>query len=216
MTIHSINCIEFNGGNTLKPQKSEPAAVDNQSEVKVYKLNPDGSKGELIRTDPAFPEGWDIPTFNSNIKEESIMLPRKDRDEIVATAKKLMTEGKSMTKAAEILKIPLSTLATWLSKDEKQKEPKKNYFGTPIIEPKADKPVMGCPFDEPVFNPDIPVDKPEPVPADYKNMNWMKRIDEYAMNNELAKLKIDFANLTLLSTLNDTMKLKVIEYIVRM
>ena len=89
------------------------------------------------------------------------MLPRKDRDEIVATAKKLMTEGKSMTKTAEILKIPLSTLATWLSKDEK--EPKKNYFGTPIIEPKADKPENGCPFDEPVFNPDIPVDKPAPV-----------------------------------------------------
>ena len=29
--------------------------------VKVYKLNPDGSKGEHLRDMPAFPEGWNDP-----------------------------------------------------------------------------------------------------------------------------------------------------------
>ena len=127
----AINCIEFNGGNTYKaPPAADPNDNNLNLEVKVYKLNPDGSKGKLIRTDPAYPEGWDNPRAilpqKPKKEEENIMIPRKDRDEIVATAKKLMTEGKSMTKAAEILKIPLSTLATWLSLEKKKQQKNDN------------------------------------------------------------------------------------------
>lgn len=83
----AIGCIEFNGANIYStPPTADPNEANLNLEVKVYKLNPDGSKGELIRTEK---------------KEEEKMYPRKDRDEIVATAKKLMAEGKSMTKAVD-------------------------------------------------------------------------------------------------------------------
>ena len=52
-----LNCIEFNGGNALKPQKSEPALVDNQAEVKVYKMNPDGSTGRVAENRASLPRG---------------------------------------------------------------------------------------------------------------------------------------------------------------
>jgi hypothetical protein len=45
---------------TPSPQPEPPEGfIDNT--VKVFRLNPDGSKGELVRTMEAFPEGWDDP-----------------------------------------------------------------------------------------------------------------------------------------------------------
>ena len=135
----AINCIEFTGGNTYKaPPAADPNEANLNLEVKVYKLNPDGSKGELLRTDPAFPEGWGNPRAILPQRKKGVeeVKAREDRDEIVATAKKLMSEGKSMGKTAEILKVPLSTLSNWMGKESE--EPKKNYFGTPIIEPKPE------------------------------------------------------------------------------
>lgn len=45
---------------TLPPEK-DPNEPNLSTECKVYKLNPDGSKGEYLRTDPGFPEGRDTP-----------------------------------------------------------------------------------------------------------------------------------------------------------
>ncbi len=180
----------------IYPDPVDPNLSNIGTEVKIFRLNPDGTKGELIRIDPAFPDGWENPRFNVSPKkrkevDEVAAKPRKDRAEITRKVRALMEEGMTLKKAAEEAGVPVTTVYTWLEQDKKT--PKKRQAE------KSAEPEQG-----------------QPVPADYKNINCMKRIDEYAMNNELAKLKIDFANLTLLSTLNDTMKLKVIEYIVRM
>lgn len=153
----------------------------------VYRMNPDGSKGELIRTDPAFPEGWDEPKYNVGSKrvkeEESMVKPRDDKAEKMAEAKKLIAEGKSVMGAAKQIDIPQSTLVTWLAK-------------------KKDAPVSGFTPETLVANQETPEQEPEAEPD--------------LVSEEIAKLKLDFANLTLASALGDVAKLKVIEYIVRM
>ena len=50
--------------------------------------------------------------------------PRKDREELMATAKKMKQDGISTPKAAAILKVPASTLTTWLKKEERMQKKK--------------------------------------------------------------------------------------------
>ncbi len=47
--------------NDISPKKSEPPEGFVDNTVKVFRLNPDGSKGEFLGTMPAYPEGWDDP-----------------------------------------------------------------------------------------------------------------------------------------------------------
>lgn len=59
-----IDCLEPGADNPKEhapvPAPEPPEGfVDNT--VKVFRLNPDGSKGEFLGTMPAFPEGWDDP-----------------------------------------------------------------------------------------------------------------------------------------------------------
>mgnify|MGYP000870199911 CR=1 FL=1 len=59
-----VVCLEPGADNPKKhspvPAPEPPEGfVDNT--VKVFRLNPDGSKGEFLGTMPAFPEGWDDP-----------------------------------------------------------------------------------------------------------------------------------------------------------
>lgn len=167
----NIHCLEPGDGNAyVRPLEEEPKQ---SSTCEVFRLNPDGTKGEHLRTDPAFPEGWDDPKYNVGPKrvkeEESMVKPRDDKAEKMAEAKKLIAEGKSVMGAAKQIDIPQSTLVTWLAKEK-------------------DAPVSGF---TPETEPDL-------------------------VSEEIAKLKLDFANLTLASALGDVAKLKVIEYIVRM
>lgn len=95
------------------PKRSQPEPpegfIDNT--VKVFRLNPDGSKGELVRTMEAFPEGWDDPHklrekgFQKQ-KEEVKEMPKKDIDfgVIVARTQELAAElGISLYKASQIV-----------------------------------------------------------------------------------------------------------------
>jgi hypothetical protein len=95
------------------PKRSQPEPpegfVDNT--VKVFRLNPDGSKGEFLGTMPAFPEGWDHPQqfrekgFQKK-KEEVKEMPKKDIDfgVIVARAQEVAAErGISLYKASGIV-----------------------------------------------------------------------------------------------------------------
>ncbi len=95
------------------PKRSQPEPpegfVDNT--VKVFRLNPDGTKGDFLRTMEAFPEGWDDPHklrekgFQKQ-KEEVKEMPKKDIDfdAIVAKAKQIMTEQDvSLYKASGIV-----------------------------------------------------------------------------------------------------------------
>ena len=43
------------------PPDPEPPEGFVDTTVNVFRLNPDGTKGELLRIDPAFPEGWNDP-----------------------------------------------------------------------------------------------------------------------------------------------------------
>lgn len=65
-----------------------------------------------------------------------------------------------------------------------------------------DAPVSGFTPETPVANQETPEQEPEAEPD--------------LVSEEIAKLKLDFANLTLASALGDVAKLKVIEYILRM
>ena len=112
-----------------RPQPEPPEGfVDNT--VKVFRLNPDGSKGELVRTMEAFPEGWDDPhklrekRFQKQSKEEEAMVkPLENREELIRRAKALMQDGLSLTKAAREVGIGTSTLSVWLKKERQAANP---------------------------------------------------------------------------------------------
>lgn len=200
-----LNCIEFNGGNALKPQKSEPALVDNQAEVKVYKMNLDGSTGELLRIEPAFPEGWEkrkilpgLPGNQSKKEDDTMYPPRKDREELMATAKKMKQDGISTPKAAAILKVPASTLTTWLKKEERMQKKKAN------LEQQEEPNIENID--------DFTAAKDATTP----DQTTEQETGQKNLHEQLETLKLDFANLTLKSDLTNVVKLKVIEHIIRM
>ena len=59
-----VVCLEPGADNPKKhtpPPEPEPPEGFVDNTVKVFRLNPDGSKGEFLGTMPAFPEGWDDP-----------------------------------------------------------------------------------------------------------------------------------------------------------
>lgn len=69
--IRGMQCVELIPGanHYIKHEEPDPNEANRQGEVKVYRLNPDGTKGELLRTEPAFPEGWDDPAKKLRAKE---------------------------------------------------------------------------------------------------------------------------------------------------
>jgi hypothetical protein len=109
-----VVCLEPGADNPKKhspPPEPEPPEGFVDNTVKVFRLNPDGSKGEFLGTMPAFPEGWDDPhklrekRFQKQSKEVKEM-PKKDIDfeAIVAKAKQIMTEQDvSLYKASGIV-----------------------------------------------------------------------------------------------------------------
>lgn len=233
-----------------------PSESKQSNICEVYRLSPDGSKGEHLKTIPGFPEGWDDKLYGGAFKH------KEEESEMTRTARtrKPSSEemeqnwekcGKTINAFANQYDIGWATARTWLTeagllepKTTAEPEPKKDYFGTPIVEEEPKEPEAGCPFDEPIFNPDQPTDgftpaDEEPIPyrpvesktinvniavdaakafASIKEMNEAvnKIAANHALTAELTKLKLDFANLTLASALGDVAKLKVIEYIVRM
>ena len=106
----------------------EPGPIDNQAEVKVYRLNPDGSKGEFLRTMPAFPEGWDarklVPEAGRKKEEEEddskMARVRKDKEKIMAKARPMLAAGKSIKQTSKELGVPTTTLFQWLKKEKEQ------------------------------------------------------------------------------------------------
>lgn len=61
-----MKAFEPGSGNTYT-YHTDPEPIDNQAEVKVYRLNPDGSKGEFLRVEPAYPPGWDDPAKRKQV-----------------------------------------------------------------------------------------------------------------------------------------------------
>ena len=125
-----IDCLEPGADNPKKhapvPAPEPPEGfVDNT--VYRYRIDEDGNK-VLIGTMEAYPEGWDDPAKRKmtrnlrqqkNIEEEERMRAVSlDKEKMVAKARELMGQGRSMNKAAQELGVPIGTLAYWLKKDK--------------------------------------------------------------------------------------------------
>jgi len=117
-----MHCIKFNGSNSyVTPEEEDPAEkINRQGEVKVYRLNPDGSKGELIRIDPAWPEGHDMKAFkNFKVTERGnndMAMPIPSKDELI----RLLKEANgSINKASKLCepKVTDVTFGLWLRQE---------------------------------------------------------------------------------------------------
>ena len=135
-----VVCLEPGADNPKKhspPPEPEPPEGFVDNTVYRYRIDEDGNK-VLIGTMEAFPEGWDDPAKRKmtrnlrqqkNIEEEERMRAVSlDKEKMVAKARELMSQGRSMNKAAQELGVPIGTLAYWLKKDKEH---------TPTPEPAA-------------------------------------------------------------------------------
>lgn len=154
-------------------------------EVKVFKLNPDGSKGELIRIEPAFPEAWDTPNPRQILpqrpkKEDKEMPPaREDREEKTKQARSLMAQGYSMSKAARSIGVPIPTLSAWLKKGKSPKvEPKKALKETLIAPAKT----LGIAIEPIPYQPAEALTKHHDIAYEIANLLDQKRQD-YGVEN---------------------------------
>lgn len=121
-----MKAFEPGSGNTYTYHR-DPDPIDNQAEVKVYRLNPDGSKGEFLRTMPAYPEGWEerrfVPGSGGKKEEEEdskMARVRKDKEKIMAKARPMLAAGKSIKQTSKELGVPTTTLFQWLKKEKEQ------------------------------------------------------------------------------------------------
>lgn len=124
-----IECIDFmTGANTYeRPRGRDPNEVNQHSEVKVYRLNPDGTQGEFLRTEPAYPEGWDDPAKRKQIpiykdlKGENDMA-RCNWEELWPQVQELQAQGKNVKEIAAELEIDLNSLRMKIYREEKAVE----------------------------------------------------------------------------------------------
>jgi hypothetical protein len=114
--VHNINSIVLApGANTLintesKEERPPEGFIDNT--VRVYKMNPDGTKGEHLRDMPAYPDGWDT-NVNPSIKrvtpdetEEEDTMPKTEVtnwSEVIKRGLELIDDGKLPFTAAKLL-----------------------------------------------------------------------------------------------------------------
>lgn len=196
MKYDNVHCLEPGDGNAYaRPLEEEPKQ---SSTCEVFRLNPDGTKGEHLRTDPGFPEGWDNPTRilpqkpkpkEEESMPEKIWTKKPSNEGIAKTWEDCKHNISAVAKEYSVTRV---TAKEWLIEAGlMEAKPKKDYFGTPIVGQEPDVIQQETTKQEPEAEPDL-------------------------VSEEIAKLKLDFANLVLASMLGNTMKLKAIEYIMRM
>ena len=144
MKYDNLHCREPGAGNAYVVPAEERQEPKQSNICEVFRLNPDGSIGEHIKTMPGFPEGWDEPKYNVGPKrvkeEENVVMTRADKSEKLAEAKKLIADGASVMGAAKQIDIPQSTLVTWLDKEKKEKaEPKVSTPETEVAKEETEK-----------------------------------------------------------------------------
>jgi len=90
--------------------------MKNDSPVKVYRLNPDGTKGEFIRTVVAFPPGWDS---NENMARPADPEARRGRNQApVDYYQKLYDNGMSDDEIGRLTGKSARTIRAWRSKNK--------------------------------------------------------------------------------------------------
>jgi hypothetical protein len=117
--------------------RPDPEPIDNDCEVQVFRLNPDGSKGELLRIEPAFPEGWHHP---QQFREKGFQKKKEDKAKMARyywkalwpQAQELLAQGLSTAKVAEKLGIDAPALRCKIDRERRKAERQ-----TPEPEPAA-------------------------------------------------------------------------------
>lgn len=134
--IRGMQCVELIPGanHYIKHEEPDPNEANRQGEVKVYRLNPDGTKGELLRTEPAYPEGWD--KLNNNIKnrrgkQKEENMARYNWDELWPQVLEMQAQGKKNKEIAAELGIDLYALKSKIYREKKASEKQQ----TPTPEP---------------------------------------------------------------------------------
>lgn len=133
--MRGITVIELgSGANTQVVPKEEDKGppegfIDNT--VKVYRLNPDGSKGEHLRDMPVFPEDWDKPedfTFSVNAPKQrgEDSMAKYDWVTLWPQVQELQAAGKNAKEIAVELEIDLSVLNAKIYREKKAKDVKKS------------------------------------------------------------------------------------------
>ncbi len=137
----NVVCLEPGADNPKKhtpPPEPEPPEGFVDNTVKVFRLNPDGSKGEFLGTMPAFPEGWDDPAKRKmtpgsrweNQKEDEKIMARYHWKALWPQAQELLAQGLSTAKVADKLGIDAPALRCKI--DRERRKAKKQ---TPTPEP---------------------------------------------------------------------------------
>lgn len=222
--LPGMQYIELDGSNTYvtpKEQDKGPPSGFIDNSVKVYKLNPDGTKGEHIKDIPGYPEGWDeqgrFEIIAGKEKEDNDMpAPREDKAEKLAEVEVLMAEGKSLTQAAKEVGVPVGTLSYWL-KDNKKQTPEPKPVQAVNQEPEEES-------QEPAIE-SVPVEEPEVKElADARVYKYTQEDDEpipYVpvtdLDKLLAELKIEWLKTTIwLDALSAEEKLRFMQAVMNM
>lgn len=169
------------------------------STCEVYRLNPDGTKGEHLRTDPAFPDGWTNTKFNISQKR------RKEVDEVAARPRKEKPDNEEIIRAFEECDKKISPFARrysigWNTAKEWLRE-----AGAIMEKPhKENKPEWVT----------IPTADPEPEFTLKEHWNpEPEKHEEIEEANPVDELKLKFIAEVLQSRLNEAQKLSMIEII---
>jgi hypothetical protein len=196
------------------PPKKDPNEANQSTECKVFKLNPDGSKGPLLRTMPGYPEGWDTPRKiiagipGNGFKKEERSMYKKFIPMPEDFAKIYEENGGKINTVAKHYGVSWPKVRDWAIEAGKMQH---NF--NQALQPEPTKNAM--PPQGPDFSTDIHTNldpnikcglliaEPEPtLPLE--------------VTAEIERLKLDFANLVLASVLSNTWKLKIIEWVIRL
>jgi len=111
-------------------KEPDPDDINREGEVKVYRLNPDGTRGEFLRSEPAYPLGWDDPAKRKQIpiykdlKGEDTMAI--DWMRVWPQVQRLQAQGKSVTDIATELGIERKVLVSKIYREKNKQTPPPN------------------------------------------------------------------------------------------
>ena len=155
-------------------KEPDPDDINREGEVKVYRLNPDGTRGEMLRTMDAFPVGWNDPAQYRKTpgrglakkKEEGNMV--ENWKEITQKVQTLVDEGLSTYKASRAVSkeigVPYATIYNRVRKEIQVPDPVPAAAANQEPERESQEPATEIiPVIMPLEN-DFTADDEEPIP----------------------------------------------------
>jgi|GEM_PF-2767179 len=109
MDIKGFQCVELTPGANayVVPKEEDPGAPQGFADttVRVYRLNEDGTKGELLRTMDPFPEGWDSP---NKLKDTKMVIEPKGEDQMITGKSNIENWPEIIARGMDLLDTGLS------------------------------------------------------------------------------------------------------------